>query len=127
MKSRILVTNAKKPKWQKINTYNHPVSKASREVANLTERKKSTYPSIWFQRICLSVCLSIRVFHFWQEIITLTSPIRRGAGNLPRKFHLYLILSYQIAWKSKQISHQDKLGFNNLKYRTLRPNSILKS
>ena len=30
--------------------------------------------------------------NFWQEIITLTRPICRGAWNLPHKFHLYLIL-----------------------------------
>ena len=28
-----------------------PASKASREIANLTERKKSIYPRIWCQRI----------------------------------------------------------------------------
>ena len=32
-----------------------PASEASREVENLTERKKSTNPRIWCQRICLSV------------------------------------------------------------------------
>ena len=35
-----------------------PVSKVSREVANLTERKKSTHTHIWCQIICLSVCLT---------------------------------------------------------------------
>ena len=40
---------------------------------------------IWYQIICLYVCL------FWQEIITLTRPIRRKVWNLPHKFHLYLI------------------------------------
>ena len=32
-----------------------------------------------------------RIYGFWQEIITLTCPIRRGVWNLPHKFHLYLI------------------------------------
>ena len=34
--------------------------------------------------------------HFWQEIISLTRPICRGAWNLPHKFHLY---SNEIIWK----------------------------
>ena len=34
-----------------------PVSEASREVANLTERKNPHPLRIWCQRICLSVCL----------------------------------------------------------------------
>ena len=29
---------------------------------------------------------------FWQQIITLTCPIRRMVWNLPHKFHLYLII-----------------------------------
>ena len=32
--------------------------------------------------------------HFWQEIITLTSPIWGVVWNLPHKFHLYLIYYY---------------------------------
>ena len=41
-----------------------PASEASREVTNLTERKKSAYLCIWCQRICvcLSVCLSVCLF-----------------------------------------------------------------
>ena len=35
---------------------NPPASKASTEVANLTERKNLHTPRIWCQRICLSVC-----------------------------------------------------------------------
>ena len=30
---------------------------------------------------------------FWQEIITLTRPIRKGVCNLQHKFYLYLIFS----------------------------------
>ena len=50
--------------------------------------------------VCLSVCPSVTKFDpnyfmtFWQEIITLTHPIRRGVWNLPHKFHLYLIVRY---------------------------------
>ena len=42
-----------------LHTWDYPpASEASREAANLTERKKSAYPGIWCQRICLSsVCL----------------------------------------------------------------------
>ena len=41
--------------------YYPPASEASKEVANLTERKNPHTP-IWCQRICLSVCLSITHF-----------------------------------------------------------------
>ena len=44
------------------NSVYPPASKASREVANFNEKKKSTYPRIWCQRICLSVCLSVKNF-----------------------------------------------------------------
>ena len=45
------------------NIFLSPVSKASREVANLTWKKKSTHPHIWCQRICLSVCNK-----FWPQL-----------------------------------------------------------
>ena len=41
---------------------NPPASKASREVANLTERKKSAYPRKWSQRMYPSVRLSVTNF-----------------------------------------------------------------
>ena len=41
-----------------------PASKASMEVANLTEIKKSTYPCIWCQRIWLSAC-QISIWSFF--------------------------------------------------------------
>ena len=42
---------------------------------------------------------------FWQEIITLTRPIRRGGvWNLPHKFHFYLIVSYGIAKCIREIT-----------------------
>ena len=77
-----------------------PASKASREVANLTE-KKTLSKNL---SVCLSVCLSVRYFHlyylrtgeirlkhshFWnfcQEIITLTCTIRGG-----RKFATQIV------------------------------------
>ena len=58
-------------KWSDTVNYDPAASKVRREVANLTERKNPHTPRVWCQRICLSVC-------FWQEIITLTRPIRRG-------------------------------------------------
>ena len=57
-----------------------PVSEVSREVANLTEGKKSTYTLIWCQIIFLSVCpsacllqtltpiMSFAFFLLWKKI-----------------------------------------------------------
>ena len=64
-----------------------PASKASREVANLTERKNPQSPGVWCQKICLSVC---RIDPSSNLALTLTRPIPRGVLNLLHKFHLYL-------------------------------------
>ena len=45
-------------KCDRTQKYKPKAIEASREVANLTE-KKYTYPRIWCQRICPSVCLSV--------------------------------------------------------------------
>ena len=50
-------------------------AKQVREVANLNERK---YPHTPLYGVKEFVCLSVRLLLFWQEIIILTSPIRRG-------------------------------------------------
>ena len=52
-------------------------SEASREVANLTERKKSAYPCKWCQRICLSVCYIFFVGQLRED-----APTEGHPGNL---------------------------------------------
>ena len=42
--------------------FNPPASEARKEVSKFNWRKKSAYPHIWFQRICLSVCPSVNKF-----------------------------------------------------------------
>ena len=72
------------------------MSEANREVANLTERKKSTYPlygvkeflGLWSTLTPIISGLAVQnglkilqkqlIMTFLQEIITLTGPIRRG-------------------------------------------------
>ena len=68
---------------------------------------------IWYQIICLYVCL------FWQEIITLTRPIRRKVWNLPHNFHLYLIIDECcIFWQASVCSapiHKSKSSKTDVK------------
>ena len=88
-----------------------PVSKGSRKVANLAERKENC---ICYQRICLSVLVNFypnylwtsitecAIFlHLWQNELqsnfntktaTQTCTIHRGVWNLPHNFHLFLII-----------------------------------
>ena len=68
---------------------------------------------MWYQIICLYVCL------FWQEIITLTRPIRRKVWNLPHNFHLYLIIDECcIFWQASGCSapiHKSKSSKTDVK------------
>ena len=66
------------------------VSEASREVANLTERKNLHTPVYGVKEfVCLSICEKIVILP--QKIATQTCTIGKGVWNLPHKFHLYLI------------------------------------
>ena len=74
---------------KKLRVIYPPANEASREVANLIERKNLHTPfHIWCQRICMSVCLSV-CGQLWTKSSLWT--VRRGEWNLPHKFHLYLI------------------------------------
>ena len=66
-----------------------PASEASREVTNFYFSKKwSAGPELRAKKQHFDQISQT----FWQEIIILTHPIRRGVWILPHKFHLYLII-----------------------------------
>ena len=102
-----------------IARYNPPASKASTEVANLTERKNTHTPVYGVKEfVCPSVCLSVTKFDPNYKFATLAaravfvssfllqkqliydclagnnypnSSHSQWVWNLPHKFHLYLI------------------------------------
>ena len=92
---------------------NTPASKASREVANLTEKKKSTHNPLRCQRICLYVCLSVCFAHSASKTVILDlkktlfvlrvdkGPTQSGfpQGQDPNKMSKLMIIFNFVIWK----------------------------